>query len=417
MGMIKERDLPDGWREVKLSEILETLENGNRPKGGIKEIKNGIPSFGGEHLNSNGGFNFHKIKLIPKDYYHSLRRGKIRIEDVLVVKDGATTGKTSFVSIDFPYQEASVNEHVFILRGNNDIIFQKFLFYHLFSTTGQRQIDANFHGAAIGGINTQFVKNYSLVLPPLPTQKKIVAILDKVEKLKGWRREADELTDELLKSTFLEMFYKNNPDYFNWEFVAIKDLTSQEKGSLRTGPFGSDLKHSEFVDSGIAVLGIDNVVNNRFQWGQRRYITKEKYDGLKRYTVHPNDILISIMATIGKSCVVPDDIPLSISTKHLAVITSDRTKCDPQFLSHSILFHPEIKQQLTKANIGAIMDGLNLKIIKSLKIPLPPLSLQHKFTEILKNVESVRQNQNQSQQKINNLFNALMQQAFRGELS
>ena len=77
------------------------------------------------------------------------------------------------------------------------------------------------------------------------------------------------------------------------------------------------------------------------------------------------------MATIGKSCVVPNDIPLSISTKHLAVITCDKTKCDPQFLSHSIILHPEIKQQMSQALIGAIMDGLNLKIIKSLKIPLP----------------------------------------------
>ena len=395
----------------------------------------------GKHVKVEGGFAFQSAKFsengipiirisniikgkidtancvkYPKESFENFKRYEVKEGDILIAMSGATTGKVGvFRKIE---GKVLLNQRLgnFKIKNENNLL-KEFLYRIVQSPEYQKKLKNIASGCAQPNISAKQLESIEVIIPPLPTQKKIVAILEKAEKLKGWRREADELTDELLKSTFLEMFYKNNPDYFNWEFVAIKDLTSQEKGSLRTGPFGSDLKHSEFVDSGIAVLGIDNVVNNRFQWGQRRYITKEKYDGLKRYTVHPNDILISIMATIGKSCVVPDDIPLSISTKHLAVITSDRTKCDPQFLSHSILFHPEIKQQLTKANIGAIMDGLNLKIIKSLKIPLPPLSLQHKFTEILKNVESVRQNQNQSQQKINNLFNALMQQAFRGELS
>jgi type I restriction enzyme S subunit len=69
--------LPDKWVEVELEEILLFLESGKRPKGGVRGIKVGIPSLGGEHLNSNGGFNFENIKYVPFDFYNQMNKGHI----------------------------------------------------------------------------------------------------------------------------------------------------------------------------------------------------------------------------------------------------------------------------------------------------------------------------------------------------
>jgi len=172
------------WKWVKLKDLLASLESGKRPRGGA--VENGIPSIGGEHLNSDGGFNFHKMKYIPEDFYKTLKKGKIQINDILVVKDGATTGKVSFVSEEFPYKKAAVNEHIFILRVKNDYI-PKYVFWFLFSPAGQKEILKNFGGAAQGGINRKFVKNVDIPIPitkngklDLQKQRQIAEYLDSI---------------------------------------------------------------------------------------------------------------------------------------------------------------------------------------------------------------------------------------------
>jgi len=122
------------------------------------------------------------------------------------------------------------------------------------------------------------------------------------------------------------------------------------------------------------------------------------------------------MGTTGRSAVVPDNIPLAINTKHLAAITLDESKANPYFLSFSIYSNPYLLRQLRSQNRGAIMRGLNLGIIKKLKIKLPPIELQNHFEYLLKKVESLKAKYETSLQELENLYGSLSQRAFRGEL-
>src|SRR3989344_2886051 len=157
--MILQINLLKNWNQELLKEVLISLESGGRPKGGAQ--LEGIPSIGGEHLNYNGGFNFEKMRFVSEIFFNSMQKGIIQKNDVLIVKDGATTGKTSFVGESFPYEKAAINEHVFIARVNNKLI-SKFLFYYLFSLEGQLQLKKAITGSAQGGINLSILDKISV---------------------------------------------------------------------------------------------------------------------------------------------------------------------------------------------------------------------------------------------------------------
>ncbi len=265
-------------------------------------------------------------------------------------------------------------------------------------------------------VPTDFLGNYRLPLPGLPAQRRIAAVLEKADAIRRKRQQALELADDLLRVTFLEVVGPGHPDYPRWPVCTIEQLAAKHAGAIRTGPFGSDLRHSEFVESGIAVLGIDNAVRNRFEWAQRRFITEETFHKLQRYRVFPSDVVVTIMGTTGRSAVVPEDIPAAISTKHLATITPDSSLAEPEFLSNAIHRHPAILRQIRGADRGAIMPGLNLTILKGLKVPLPPLRQQTRFSSLVASTRILQSNLAADLHAANDLMAALVQRAFRGGL-
>ena len=256
--------------------------------------------------------------------------------------------------------------------------------------------------------------SYPVPLPSLEEQRRIAAILDQAETLRTQRRTALALLDSLTQSLFLDMFGER--ETHDWPIANIGEIVDEENGSIRTGPFGSQLLHSEFVDEGVAVLGIDNAVNNEFRWGERRYITHAKYEELKRYTVRPGDVLITIMGTCGRCAVVPDDITLAINTKHLCCISVDRRKVVPDYLHAYFLRHPTARKYLEQTAKGAIMSGLNMGIIKAMPIALPPLPLQQTFATRIASIEALKATHRRALAALDALFASLQQRAFSVQL-
>ncbi|MDN5855185.1 MAG: restriction endonuclease subunit S, partial [Actinomycetia bacterium] len=236
----------------------------------------------------------------------------------------------------------------------------KWLSYRL-SSLGLTRLN---RAAAIPGLNREDAYRQRLLIPPIEEQRRIAAILAHTDALRAKRRQVLARLDTLAQSTFHNMFAAESSTAIVEQLAAL----------IRTGPFGSQLLHSEFVDDGVAVLGLDNVVGNVFRWAERRYITPAKYEKLKRYTVHAGDVLISIMGTTGRCVVVPEDIPTAINTKHICAITVDRRRLHPTFLRAAFLWHPASRAHLRKQTKGSIMDGLNMGIIKAMPVPAPPLA-------------------------------------------
>lgn len=279
-------------------------------------------------------------------------------------------------------------------------------------------LENGFKGAGLKHISKEYLSNIEIPCPnEIDDQRRISNLLGKVEALIVQRKQHLKQLDDFLKSVFFDMFGPTSMGYADWPMVDIKSLAAQHKGAMRTGPFGSNLLHSEFTDDGdVAVLGIDNAVQNRFVWGERRFITNDKYRELINYKIFPGDVIVTIMGTIGRSAVVPSDIPLAINTKHLAAITVNTELVEPLFLSYSIHSSPFILNQFKNKNRGAIMSGLNLGLIKETKLKCPPIERQRKFAAIHIRIDELKIRYHSSMAELEAIYGALSQQAFKGEL-
>ena len=254
-------------------------------------------------------------------------------------------------------------------------------------------------------LSAKELNKMTLNVPPYEEQKRISEILARIENLITIYKEELNQFDILIKSRFVEMFGVKGE---NWDEVSIADVCIE----VRTGPFGSALHHDEFVDEGVFVLGIDNAVENKFSYNRMRYITEEKYQQLKRYTVNPEDVIITIMGTVGRSAVIPKDIPKAINTKHLACLTPNKELIDSYFLCNAFQLHPLIRMQLEGQAKGAIMNGLNLAIIRNLRLKLPPLGLQKEFVVFYHQTTKLKAAVQKSLDETQLLFDSLMQQYF-----
>jgi len=395
----------------RLGEISSIITKGTTPTSvGFDFAEIGIPFLRVQNL-VDGKVDLTKTPLFISEATHrALSRSTIYPGDILISIAG-TIGRVAIVSDDA--LEMNSNQAIGIVR-LKDGVNRRYLLHWLQSNEAQKQIRGAQVTATISNLSLSELRNLSVPLPPLAEQKRIAAILDKADAIRRNRQQALRLTDEFLRSVFLDMF--GDPERMGWEYATVEEMASDTKGSIRTGPFGSQLLHSEFVDEGIAVLGIDNAVRNTFAWGQPRFISEEKYRELHRYTVHPGDVIITIMGTCGRCAIVPDDIPRAINTKHLCCITLDPKKCLPEFLHSYFLLHPTAKAYLGKTAKGAIMDGLNMGLIKSLPVPMVPITKQRDYTKIAKRRMKLAEGVKSQVAKSEHLFSSLQQRAFRGEL-
>src|SRR5680860_114729 len=188
-----------------------------------------------------------------------------------------------------------------------------------------------------------------------------------------------------------------------WTVEPIGQLLGPVDPAMRSGPFGSALLKHELVESGVPLLGIDNVHVDRFVSDFQRFVTPMKAAELSRYRVRPADVMITIMGTVGRSCLVPEDIGFALSSKHVWALTFDNTRYRPYLASLQLNHAPWARAHLRRDEQGGIMSAIRSDTLKTLVLPTPPIDEQLEIEAILKTLESKIANQEQSLTKLRTL--------------
>jgi type I restriction enzyme S subunit len=320
--------------------------------------------------------------------------------------------------VNFATEEVCIGRGLAAIRSGAELNCD-FLFYQLLHL---EPVIAGREGAVFASINKSEIEALPIAFTPLPEQRRVVGILDETFAGIATAKANAEKNLQNARALFRAGFGGLVPptEQVGWAKAKVAEIAAPKRGSIRTGPFGSQLLHSEFVDKGIAVLGIDNAVANEFRWAKSRFVTAEKYRQLQRYRVYPGDVLITIMGTCGRCAIVPDDIPTAINTKHLCCITLDGSKCLPKYLHAYFLYHPLAQDFLAKRAKGAIMAGLNMSIIQELPVLLPPLKKQIEVVQAIESLRDEAQHLEMTYERkliaLDELKRSLLHQAFTGEL-
>src|SRR5665647_294933 len=161
-------EIPEGWEVRPLGDLLQVLETGGRPKGGVALYDSGVPSIGAESIVGLGIHDFSKTKYVPREYFDAMRRGHIQDGDVLLYKDGGKPGQfephVTLVGDGFPFSECAINEHVYRLRADS-ALGQAYLYFWLSSEAAETEMRNRGTGVAIPGLNSTQVKSLTTLVP------------------------------------------------------------------------------------------------------------------------------------------------------------------------------------------------------------------------------------------------------------
>ena len=206
-----------------------------------------------------------------------------------------------------------------------------------------------------------------------------------------------------------------------WVNVRLEDLVLNPKSDLVDGPFGSNLKSSEYVDSGVPVLKIQNIKANRFVRKRLSYVTPEKAAQLYRHSFVAGDLMITKLGEpLGLCCKVPDDLAHGVFVADLMRLRPSPKIVDSAFLLHAIN-SVVVQNQFKEITKGTTRQRVNLTIVRDIKISLPPLAEQHRivakieelFSELDQGVASLKT----AREQLKVYRQSLLKNAFEGKLT
>lgn len=288
-----------------------------------------------------------------------------------------------------------------LLTAKQESVDIEYVYYYLcaFPTIMQRL----YKGVGIKHISLADIKNIEIEYPPIEVQRTIVSVLSFLDAIIKKRQiSVVKNIPELLKS-----YYSQLVDNNVWDKVRISDILVK----IKSGPFGTQLHVSQFSDKGeIYVYGIDDLTK---KVPKTRYLSIAELDKYERYLVHGDDVLISIMGTVGRTKVVPKDIGLAINTKHLVDITLNQDLCKPYFLAYTLENDRKVKRQIESSKHGAVMSAINMSDVKNLMITLPSIKVQMYFEEVYHQVKDIQKCMEEEIQLLKELRKSLLAKYFR----
>jgi type I restriction enzyme S subunit len=392
--------IPREWKIVYLGELFEFQRGLSYRKNDLSSTRTSIRFVTINDLEKEGGWKHNGEPVYLSDGF----KGKIEKKHVVDAGDlliaitdmskGFIIGAPLYINEDLRSQgEILVYSMDLVKLQPKRQVNALFYYYQLSWSEVRKRMKSLARGTNVLHLDLNSAKRIKLVEPPLDEQQRIAEILSTVDRviesvdvaiarLEGLKR---ALMRELLTGRIRvreengKLVFYRETEFQDTEIGKIPREWSlaklEEMAKIITGPFGSQLKKSELTNHGIKVYMQENVLERNFEIGNL-YISEEKFKELKNFEVMPDDVLLTIRGTIGKSIKVPTGIAKGIIHTNLAIIRLEKKEVLPDFVELVFNESEILMKQVRRIHSATTLPALYGRTLKQIKIMLPPLNEQ-----------------------------------------
>lgn len=470
MSAITESSLPASWKNVRLGDVAKTTSGGtprrDRPQfygGNIPWVKSG--ELGDSTV-------YETSETITEEAIQSSNAKVFPKGTLCIALYGATVGKLGILGID-----AATNQAVCAIFPPDGLDTR---YLYRFFESKRRELVEQGKGGAQPNISQGIIRDTYIPVPPLPEQRRIVAEIEKQftrleagmsalrrvqANLKRYRAavlkaacegrlvpteaelhrkqksktakfesgeellarirkvKADKIRNgELRKPRTIDEAFLTEPDQSvpeGWALGRVEDFGAPEDNAVVDGPFGSNLKLTDYTPEGkYPVITITNI-DEGFVLASLRKVTEEKFEEVKRSAVRAGDILVAkIGSSFGKTGIYPNHMPVGIIPANLLKITPAAE------MNWKYLFY-HLRSRTFKQHLDTIVQytaqpAFNVSKFKLLPVPIPPLAEQARIVAEVERrlsvVEELESVVTANLQRATRLRQSILQKAFAGEL-
>jgi len=396
----------------KLGDVCERVSVGHVGKTSeYYTDESGIPFLRTQNVSSKG-VNLKGVKYITVSFHEKLKKSTLSTGDLILSRVISTRINCGIIPKELDGANCA---NVILIRPKKELLDVGFLNHYLQSNLVQQQLLKRQVGSAQSVVNTKVLKSWKIPLPPLAEQKKIAAILDTADRLRQKDAQLIAKYNALSQSLFLDMFGDPVSNPMGWDTIHFGECLNDIIGGKSVGGEVRTIKDGEK-----AVLKISAVTLGHFDCLEYKVV---EGCNVPNVLVFPNkgDLLFSRANTrdlVGATCIVDADYAHLFLPDKLWKLDLIMDKASAWYIKF-LLTHDGFRNNLKKVATGTSGSMLNISKgkLRALSIPLPPITLQNQFAERIQAIEVQKQQAQASLQKSEDLFNSLLQRAFKGELT
>ncbi len=365
--------IPKEWEIVGLGNIVEVYDSKRIPLSKMerREIKGIYPYCG-----ANGIIDYINDYIFDGEF-------------VLLAEDGGSYnkfGKTAYLMSG----KFWVNNHAHILNARKGTTTNLFLL----NVLNFFDLNPYIVGSTRTKMNQEQMRRIKLPLPPLPEQQKIAEILSTVDKAIEKVDEAIKKTQKLKKGIMQELLNKGigHKEFNDSEIGRIP----KEWGVYKLGDISIEVhRYPTYYNINYVTEGVREIRGQLIKksgaletdLAKYRCISQETSRRFPRTIVKKGDFVMSVRGTMGKIAIIPDIFEGSNITANLMRISLNQIKCYSNFYKY-VFLSAKFQEELNLLSSQTTIKTIQAPKLKSIKLPLPPITEQQKIAEILSTVDS-----------------------------